>query len=298
MSLSSDHFLLAGASSSSETLSDTSTVKSNNESEPSASQHCAEVDSESVSTAAVAPLLTHIPQYRPAASRDSGYIEDMCTVEPDVANTSNRSTFSSLTDVNKKLSSSEDGSAPSVFSTRSMSAHAIMTPVINIQEVPEHSDCEPNGEAVHDVCKPEVDQNFESSSNRSDLISKLRIDLGNWWSRLGSQRRASTTSLPTTPGSKTPVSVRSIDDEIASPFLSCRSSPCSSPELGTSSPTYAKMRHFAQSPVDFFKHLPVLSNPYMSPLLAPDDMLDRLCPVYLIVSGAYSFLRTSHCSCN
>ena len=49
-------------------------------------------------------------------------------------------------------------------------------------------------------------------------------------------------------------------------------------------PTYAQIRHFAQSPVVQFRHMPIVKNPYMSPYLAPDHLLCHMPPVHFVVS--------------
>jgi len=49
-------------------------------------------------------------------------------------------------------------------------------------------------------------------------------------------------------------------------------------------PTYAKIRHFAQSPVTKFRQTPIGMDPYMSPILASDELLQGLCPVTMVVS--------------
>ncbi|KAL5019641.1 hypothetical protein ScPMuIL_002533 [Solemya velum] len=41
-------------------------------------------------------------------------------------------------------------------------------------------------------------------------------------------------------------------------------------------------RHPMQSPLQLFRHLPVVNNPYMSPLVAPDDMLKDLPDICLV----------------
>jgi len=73
----------------------------------------------------------------------------------------------------------------------------------------------------------------------------------------------------------------------------CPGSPTASPTW--SPPIYAQIRHFAQSPVQQFRHLPIAKNPYMSPYLASDQLLKNLCPVYMVVSHtvvALLFLST------
>ena len=47
---------------------------------------------------------------------------------------------------------------------------------------------------------------------------------------------------------------------------------------------YSVQRKIAQSPIQLFRHLPIVKNMYMSPLLAPDEALQRLPPVHLTVS--------------
>ena len=57
-----------------------------------------------------------------------------------------------------------------------------------------------------------------------------------------------------------------------------------------------QIRHFAQSPVLQFRQMPIGSNPFMSPYHAPDDMLQQLPPVYLMVSMlSRSLNRASAC---
>ena len=52
-------------------------------------------------------------------------------------------------------------------------------------------------------------------------------------------------------------------------------------------PTYAKIRHFAQSPVTQFRQMPIAMDPFMSPILASDELLRGLCPVTMVVSLRY-----------
>ena len=47
--------------------------------------------------------------------------------------------------------------------------------------------------------------------------------------------------------------------------------------------TYAKLRQFTSSPLENSKNSQIAKSPYMSPLLASDEMLLQLCPVHLIV---------------
>jgi len=47
--------------------------------------------------------------------------------------------------------------------------------------------------------------------------------------------------------------------------------------------TYAKLRRFTSSPLENSKNGRIAKSPYMSPLLASDEMLIQLCPVHLIV---------------
>ena len=60
--------------------------------------------------------------------------------------------------------------------------------------------------------------------------------------------------------------------------------------LSATTPTYAKIRHFAQSPVQHFKHLPISKNPYMSPYLGKPDLLQGLCPRYFVVGLVQIYL--------
>lgn len=49
-------------------------------------------------------------------------------------------------------------------------------------------------------------------------------------------------------------------------------------------PLKAAKQHILHSPLTAFRHLPIVKNPYMSPLLASEDLLKDLPPVYLVVS--------------
>lgn len=75
-----------------------------------------------------------------------------------------------------------------------------------------------------------------------------------------------------TPGSstKTPLSDMSLESPFGSP------------------PAYAQIRHFAQSPMVQFRHMPIVKNPYMSPFLAREDLLQNLPPTYFIVSATFT----------
>lgn len=47
-------------------------------------------------------------------------------------------------------------------------------------------------------------------------------------------------------------------------------------------PLKAAKQHILHSPLTAFRHLPIVKNPYMSPLLASEDLLKDLPPVYLV----------------
>jgi len=51
--------------------------------------------------------------------------------------------------------------------------------------------------------------------------------------------------------------------------------------------TYAKLQRFASSPMDNSRSSHIAKSPYMSPLLASDEMIRQLCPVHLIVRFAW-----------
>ena len=92
-------------------------------------------------------------------------------------------------------------------------------------------------------------------------------------------------SLETSSSCKRSATSPSLSRDESDPNLS------SSPHVTT--PSYAKMRHIAQSPVAQLTHLPVTNNPYMSPFLADEEMLSLLPPVYLVVSSLSPLLRFS-----
>ena len=53
---------------------------------------------------------------------------------------------------------------------------------------------------------------------------------------------------------------------------------CVTPKL------FSVQRNITQSPIQLFRKLPIVKNPFMSPFLAPDDMLQGLPDVHLVVS--------------
>lgn len=63
-------------------------------------------------------------------------------------------------------------------------------------------------------------------------------------------------------------------------------------DVAFSTPTYAKMRHFTQSPVSvadtMTRHAQCPDDGYMSPLSASDDLLRQMCPIYFVVSPPFS----------
>lgn len=133
------------------------------------------------------------------------------------------------------------------------------------------------------------EQTLNSSSASTSVASRqsLKLDLQSEDSHnLSKTSLNSVCRTVSTPVFSTPVEsatdVYVTDDGISSP---------SSPKhwwstAGVfSTPTYAKMRHFAQSPVQPFARaaVAVSRNPFMSPLLASDEQLEKLCPVYMVV---------------
>jgi len=75
------------------------------------------------------------------------------------------------------------------------------------------------------------------------------------------------------PPSVSPVDRKSLDSELR--YLS----------------TYAKLCRFPSSPLENSKNGHIARSPYMSPLLASDDVLRQLCPVHLIVCFTLSYSR-------
>ena len=69
-------------------------------------------------------------------------------------------------------------------------------------------------------------------------------------------------------------------------------SPPNSPQLPVGSRSfepkrYSVQRKIAQSPIQLFRHLPIVKNMYMSPILAPNDVLLELPEVHLVVSNQF-----------
>ena len=64
------------------------------------------------------------------------------------------------------------------------------------------------------------------------------------------------------------------------------------PQGAVTTPSYAKVRHIAQSPVAQLTHIAMTKNPYMSPFYASDDLLKTLPPVYFVVSLRQKFVST------
>jgi hypothetical protein len=126
----------------------------------------------------------------------------------------------------------------------------------------------------------------EKSQQRTTLRQLLRLNLGGPRKKQSSTSLASTTTVKRT--ASTPVFTTPVESpsEISANDDDLPTSPWSH-NGAFSTPTYAKMRHFAQSPIQQpFARVAtaVARNPYMSPLLASDDLLVDMCPVYLVVS--------------
>jgi hypothetical protein len=131
------------------------------------------------------------------------------------------------------------------------------------------------------------DAETEKPKQRATLrqLLNLNLNLGGFRKKSSSSSSLSSPTVKrtaSTPAFMTPVespSEISIADDVF------QTSPWSNGGA-FSTPTYAKMRHFAQSPIQQpFARVAtaVARNPYMSPLLAGDDLLADMCPVYLVV---------------
>lgn len=57
---------------------------------------------------------------------------------------------------------------------------------------------------------------------------------------------------------------------------------------GKFTPQYTKESHRKFSPLQMFRKLPIVKNPYMSPYLAPDEMLKCLPPIKLVVGRNFA----------
>lgn len=86
-------------------------------------------------------------------------------------------------------------------------------------------------------------------------------------------------------------------DLVPSPVLNSLSR--LSPKFGQGSRTFVPkrfsvQRKISQSPIKLFRQLPIVKNYYMSPLLAPDDLLMKLPEIHLAVSiTSYDYLSSS-----
>jgi len=89
-------------------------------------------------------------------------------------------------------------------------------------------------------------------------------------------RSCSMPQMHSRPPAVTAVNDRSVDSELR--YLS----------------TYAKLQRFTSSPLENSKNGQIAKSPFMSPLLASDEMLQQLCPVHLIVRIACSFFYVTN----
>lgn len=140
-----------------------------------------------------------------------------------------------------------------------------------------------SSETLQESCVLMNGQSLTKPQKKSEL--HLNLDVVRRRKAMSSMGKSTSSPTFVTPV-ETPSSILS--------FVSAGASPqsCFVNEGPFFTPTYAKMRHFAQSPVRQFKPLVVDRNPFMSPLYAGDDDLRALCPVYLVVSFVFCFSFT------
>lgn len=117
----------------------------------------------------------------------------------------------------------------------------------------------PSGEAL----EPDVTRSTTSTSNAGHYTHKC--------SSAAIFRSCSMPQMCSHPPAVTKIDTRSLDAELR--YLSM----------------YAKLRLFANSPLENSKKGRIAKSPYMSPLLASDEMLQQLCPVHLMVRSFGSF---------
>ena len=125
------------------------------------------------------------------------------------------------------------------------------------------------------------DEDTHSVKQRRNIKKDLSLNLSN---TRGQQRMPLHKRSPSLP--------MFINSPSSSQSVTSRSSPIatspgdsSQQELFGSPPTYAMVRHFAQSPLREMRHVPISDDPYMSPYLAPDALLQGLPPVHMVVSN-------------
>lgn len=97
-----------------------------------------------------------------------------------------------------------------------------------------------------------------------------------------------TKHLLTQDGSENQVSIKPTTNHASRPIRHSPSCPEISDTLrygftGKFTPQYTKESHRKFSPLQMFRKLPIVKNPYMSPYLAPDEMLKCLPPIKLVV---------------
>ena len=71
----------------------------------------------------------------------------------------------------------------------------------------------------------------------------------------------------------------------------------SPPQRSPGPADFVRHRHHGQSPLQAMRHLPIVRNPYMSPLLAPDHMLMTLPHVCLVVSRLLNYITSPLLTC-
>ncbi len=151
-------------------------------------------------------------------------------------------------------------------------------------------------EPVSPYCNGSItDTQTKKTTDMSEKKTKMRLDLGS--NPPGGKRSDLPSSPPGRKMLKSPSepmfhsahsNIGNGDASPGSPMKTPQADISLDTPLG-SPPSYAQIRHFAQSPVVQFRHMPIAKNPYMSPYLAREDLVDRLPPVYLVVSNSNLF---------
>ena len=127
----------------------------------------------------------------------------------------------------------------------------------------------------------EMPANYHSRKRNQISKDKLQLDLGDDGTSMQSHRDMIMSKSPSMPAMST----------MYKPGAVLRGTPVDPPpSYGTEEcpfwcpPTYAQIRHYAQSPVLQFRHLPIATNPYMSPFLAPEELIRSLPKTCFVVS--------------
>ena len=175
------------------------------------------------------------------------------------------------------------GQSPSSSLSAQFTQKASVSHDSGFLETLECADEPPKGMPAGPVAPPTAGETDGTSPVNTADKSRLHLDIA------GSRRRRRGAQCP--PLARSPSSPSFLAASPSSGSLAAAHT-----AAGSEVHDFAHIRHFAQSPFTQFSHMPIASNPYMSPYLASDEMLENLCPISFVVSvTVYYALNSSAC---